>query len=190
MLDRFTAFDPATEVAGFTIIPFVRSMWAEDVEEVFVRYGFDKSEPDAWYLQQKWLDCLTELYKRPDAQNRMVSVGLKVGVALPFPPEVKTLRQALEFTSVAMDHSHRKGRWGSVTVETIGDTHLRTISFTPYPDDAAYGTNWSIVKRFLPAPADFRIVSNFAGVRRFPEPDQDPLILDIAWRESPEVVGT
>ena len=182
MLDHFMSFDPSAELSGMFILSFIHSMWADDVIPLIKKHGFEEVEADAWYSQQAWLDFLTELYRLPDSLNRMVSVGLKVGDALPFPPEVNTLEQAMEFSSQAMDHLH-SGLWGSEKVEKVSKKHVRVIAHTPYPDAATYGVYWAVAKRFPPASKDFTITSSHPGIMRFTSPDDAPLVIDISWQE-------
>src|SRR5262249_5940543 len=114
MDDRFTSFDPECEVGGVIIVAYLQSMWADDIAPLIKAHGLEDVDPQGWYPQQQWLDFLTEVYKMPDGPSRMVSVGMKVGQVMPFPPELATFEQVMDSIHMSMEMSHRNGKWGYV----------------------------------------------------------------------------
>jgi hypothetical protein len=182
MIDRFTSFDPNCEVGGFIIVAYLQSMWAEDIVPLIKQHNLENVDPQGWYPQQKWLNFLTEVYKMPDGPSRMVSVGMKVGQVMPFPPEITSFEQVMEGMHMSMEMSHRNGEWGWVKCETLKPKHVRMTNYSPYSDESVYGAYWAFAQRFLPPRADFTVVSSQAGKVRFPAADEPPLVIDFRWK--------
>src|SRR5689334_3872359 len=136
MADRFTAFDPACEVVGFVIISYVQSMWADDIIPLIQQHGYEHVEPEGWYPLQPWLDFLTEVYNLPDGPSRMVSLGMKIGQVMPFPPEVTSFEQVMQGANASSEMCHRNGAWGEITYEKVSDRHVRITNYTPYADES------------------------------------------------------
>ena len=181
-IDRFTAFDPNCEVGGFIIASYIESMWADDLVPLIREHGYEQARPDEWYNQQKWLNFLTEVYRLPDGPNRMVSVGMKSGQSMPFPPEMTDFEAVMESIPLSMDMTHRNGAWGTVTCERVATGHLRMTNHTSYSDESVYGAYYAFAKRFLPKGTDFTVISNQAGKIRYPAINEPPLMIDIRWK--------
>ncbi|MFN8376003.1 MAG: hypothetical protein U0694_24410 [Anaerolineae bacterium] len=181
-MERFLAFDPANETIGASLVDFVQYADPKLMTPIVEKHGFTKIDPARWYPLQAWLDVLTDVAHSPGGWQTLVAIGQKVGAALPMPPEVNTLEQALLGAKYSLPLSHRGGYVGEVDARVMNDRHIQLIQLLPYPDNTAYGTFYGLSRRFLQGQKHaLTIHSNQAGKNRYPRRDSDPLILDIQW---------
>lgn len=178
-MEKFTAFDPKTEVIGYTMTSFLDCVTHTEVVPIVRAHGVENIDPDQWYPQQLWLDILTDIVHQPNAMENLVAVGMKLAEKIIFPPSVTTIKEALAGGSVAYQKNHRNGNPGYVTYEDAGPTRVLLTVNTPYPDDFMYGTRYGYARRFLGGHRDLRVHQSNRLVYRRPE--DPPLVLEVQW---------
>jgi len=178
-MDRLVAFDPNTEVIGYTLTSFRDCLTHEEVEPLVHAHGIDSIDPNRWYSQQIWLDVLTDVMDQPNSTENLVASSMKLAKKIIFPASVTTVQAALAGGSTAYQKNHRNGDPGYVTCEDIDERHVRLMISTPYPDDFIYGTRYGYARRFLTDHSTLRVYrSNWVHYR---QPEDPPLVLDVQW---------
>ena len=149
---QFTALDPGVEVSGAAILSTIVGL-ENDVTPLLEKYGITRVEPDAWYLQQHWLDILKAISEGRGSRGPvmdLVSIGMRIPDHALWPPDVDSIESALFSIDIAYQMNHRGGRIGSYGAERTGDKHIRMVCDNPYPSDFDYGIIYRTTQKFLP----------------------------------------
>ncbi len=148
---QFVAFDPDVEVSGAAILSFVEAM-SENILPVLARYGIRNPRPDSWHPQQAWLDAFRDVAEGDfGARLDLVSIGMRIPESAIWPPEVRTIEDALYSIDVAYHMNHRNGEIGCYRATQVGAREIEVFCENPYPCDFDYGIIYGTARLYLPS---------------------------------------
>lgn len=119
----------------------------EDAIPILKKHNLYPLEYEQWYMQQDWLNAFSELSER-DFMN-LVAIGMKIPDSAAWPPDVKTVHDALASIDVAYHMNHRKGEIGNYSYDPTGSTSGKMVCDNPYPSDFDYGIIYRTVQKFI-----------------------------------------
>jgi hypothetical protein len=126
--------------ASFGVVPSL-------VDDLFKRLQYTEGKP--WPMWK--LVAAFYLVEARIGQNSVRSAGEKIYATMPWPPEVRSISDALRFTEVAYAESHLRapralvGGW---TVESQTPTRTVLVDETPYPCHVSEGVMAGICVAF------------------------------------------
>ena len=166
-MTQFVAFEKNIEVNGSTILSVVKGagVFEASARKYLAKYGLDKvtDSADSWYPQQAWLDTFREIQTAVGPRT-MFLIGKKIPESAVFPPQIKTVTDALAAIDVAYHMNHRKngkplfdGATGKMT-EGIGHYVFKKTDDSsgvvdcqnPYPCQFDMGIVAAMAERFSP----------------------------------------
>lgn len=142
---------PSLEVNGAYLLGIIGSLSEDDVRPYREKHGLTYIEADKWYSAQQVSDFYYDLEQAPNGMFNLVAIGVNVADKVVYPPEVRTMDDALALAPQMHYAGWRNGHPGDIQVERFGPKHVRFI-FTdlPLPIDLVYGLCYGLVKRFSP----------------------------------------
>lgn len=152
-MSRYTAFDPATEFNGTSVMAFITNIQHEDIAEILEKHGLSEIDPNEWYLLQKVLDVFSDIAERAENTSvNFVSLGIAAAVngLETLPPQVKSL-PLMDFLTLygnVYPTRFRNGNPGTITATKIDDTHMQIDAKIPMPDDTLYGVIYGYTRHF------------------------------------------
>ncbi|GAB4512243.1 MAG: hypothetical protein OHK0046_11480 [Anaerolineae bacterium] len=178
---KFTS-PPGLELAGYMTMTFVNNLQSVETTPVLARHGLANLDPNGWYPASKFMDALNELTHHDNRSANFVAIGLEVGKATPFPPDVRTLEDALLGWDKAYKSVHRNHHndIGSVKLQKVSPSHFKTIHDHLYPDDFSYGIIYGFAQRFLPQSVFFKVYYDLDLPRRDID-NADQTVIHIEW---------
>jgi hypothetical protein len=142
---EYVSFDPKVEVLGAAIMSVVAGI-GDTAIPILKKYELYPLDKDGWYSQQSWLDAFREL-KKADFLNE-VSIGMKIPDEAQWPPDIKTVKDALTTLNVAYHMNHRNGEIGGYHFTATSDNEGVMVCENPYPSDFDYGIIYRTVQKF------------------------------------------
>lgn len=165
---EFSAFETGIEVNGETVLSVVDGMGAfrYRAAEILAEHGIVEPTPGQWYPQQAWLDAFRTIAEKI-GNNTVYSIGRKIPSNATFPPDIKTIDDALAAIDVAYHMNHRKGGVvlfdgatgkmregiGHYIAQRLGPKQMQVRGENPYPCDFDRGIVTAMAERFRPAEA-------------------------------------
>lgn len=151
---QFQAKEPGVEVLGDAILSTVEAMggFRETALRILRENGVENPQRGAWYLQQSWLNAFKQI-SESIGKNTLYLIGTKIPESAVFPPDIKTIHQALASIDIAYHMNHRGGKIGSYGYTEEGERSGTFVCDNPYPDDFDRGIIEAMAKRFKPADA-------------------------------------
>lgn len=151
---QFKAKEPGVEVLGDAILSTVQAMggFRETALRILRENGIENPERGQWYLQQDWLDAFKQIAETI-GRNTLYLIGTKIPESAVFPPDLKTIHDALGSIDVAYHMNHRGGEIGTYTYKQTGERGGTFVCDNPYPCDFDRGIIEAMAKRFKPADA-------------------------------------
>jgi hypothetical protein len=154
---QFVAFNPHVEVSGQSMLITFEAM-GDVIRPMLAKHGFSDIDPDTWYPQQPYLDFFREIASG-DFQSvlDLVSIGTQVPKLAFWPPEIKTVTDALFALDEAYHMNHRNGDIGHYRATQLDKQTVEICCENPYPCDFDYGTIYGIGHMYLPHQGNFRV---------------------------------
>jgi hypothetical protein len=163
-MQQYVAFDPAVEVNGEAVLSVVEGVgvWSESALKILEENGIRDPRPGHWYNQQDWLNAFAVIGRIGD--RTLMAIGRSIPGNAQWPPQVKTIHDALASIDVAYHMNHRRhGRAlfdphsGSLE-EGIGhyqliattETTAELAVSTPYPCAFDTGIVTAVAQEFAP----------------------------------------
>lgn len=173
--------DPRSEVSGRVFISALTCVNHDLIRPALKDYDLERIQPDQWYPQQLWLDCIHTVSQHDNAMFNLVSLGMAIAHASDLPPVFHTmpLEDVLRSVTVAYDMDHRGGDYGSVQAQYNQDKCLRYIVRTPYPDDFFYGATYGLTRRFARPGVRFTVRYDDSVLRR--DKGGDYTVIEVTW---------
>jgi hypothetical protein len=176
---KFVAPSPEAQSIGASLMIYVRNFLAKDMAPILAKHGLSNIDPNQWYPMQLALNIQHDIYvSGKDVTEKLVAAGIQFSHDWPFPPETKTVTDALYTLSHMGNRVSRNVPAGfGNSMQTVGENHIRLFLNTPFTDDAFYGVVWGLVNRFKQKDNMFvvRIIDN-------PDPENYPgTCFDIKW---------
>lgn len=148
-MTQFKAINPKVEVSGAAVLSVVQGMetFRKAALDILAKHGIADPKKEGWYLQQSWLDAFQEISEKigPATLRR---IGSKIPETANWPPEIKTIEDALASIDVAYHMNHRGGEIGHYRFEITGKRSSQFLCDNPYPCDFDCGIIRATVKRF------------------------------------------
>jgi len=184
MAGKYQAFDPNTEVNGYSMLGFIQCLRKEEIRPYLEMRGLDNIDPEGWYPLQSWLDVLSDLAEKRPGQSMFdfVAVGMKVLEMTHFPPGFETLslpKMLAAGNEAYAKVQHRGGDAGEVVLEVIDPHHCVQKVRAPYPDDFWYGIFYGFCRRYLPPGTHFTVYYDENMPRR--EQGGEQTLIHITW---------
>jgi hypothetical protein len=147
----FEASSPNVEVNGETVLAVLAGMGAASTRatRILAAHGIENPKPGQWIKQQSWLDAFKEISETL-GPNTLFQIGLKIPEQAKFPPEIKSIEQALTAINMAYQMNHRGGEIGSYVFEPLAEGKFRMVCRNPYPSDFDRGIIQAMANRFKP----------------------------------------
>ncbi|MFC1669068.1 hypothetical protein ACFL20_01645 [Spirochaetota bacterium] len=164
----FTTITKGIEVNGATIMSVIKGMgcFASQAKKILENNGLADVEDstEKWYPQQKWLDAFKEISEKT-GKSTLFEIGKQIPESAKFPPEVRTVEDALKSIDVAyhMNHRNTNGQplfnpQTGTMLEGIGhydyeenaneNNKAYVTCDNPYPDDFDRGIITAIARKF------------------------------------------
>lgn len=157
IMSEFIPFDNNAEVLGKAFYAIIKAFpVGEDVRrDILLKNGLELKE-DEWYPQRKFLSALKEL-SEVIGEDMLEKSGELIPEHAVFPPEIKSLDQALASIDVAYQMNHRKGEIGHYKLISFDDAEKVAVMEckNPYPSKFDLGLIRGMVKLFLPKTSFF-----------------------------------
>lgn len=177
-MKKFEAPDAKTEVAGSSLLAFVKNSNSDELQPILMRAGLHEIDPQGWYPMQNWLTVFRTIAEEHNGNSMFdfVSIGIALAHTMPLPPQINTFQAAITALPQGYNMSHRNGYPGEFVIEHE-DNLIRIIKRTPYPDELTYGLLWGLVRRYAPKPGDVRVVN----LDPFREQWRDQAVFEVSW---------
>ncbi|WP_224249252.1 hypothetical protein [Hyalangium gracile] len=122
---------------------------------IFAEHGIARPEKTAWYPFQGVLGAYRDILKQI-GPNTMRAVGRNIPKNAEFPPDLRTVEQALQSLDTAYHMNHRgPGHIGGYRYESTGPRSARMVCDNPYPCPMDEGLVESLADRFRPKDSFF-----------------------------------
>ncbi len=166
---QFNPFEPNIEVNGKTVKTIAEGFGLVKhlAEQHFSAGGLPKINEiknDEWYSQEKWLKVF-ESVARSYEDDGLFKIGMKIPENAVFPPNIKTIEDALQSIDIAYHLNHRKngfvmfdqltgkmeegiGHYGYKKIEGKNMVIMECIN--PYPCSFDKGIIAYMAKKFMP----------------------------------------
>jgi hypothetical protein len=166
---QFNPFEPNIEVNGNTVRTIAEGFGLVKhlAEEHFSAAGLpniNDIKNEEWYSQEKWLKAF-ESVARSYEDDGLFKIGMKIPENATFPPNIKTIEDAMQSIDIAYHLNHRKrgfimfdqltgkmeegiGHYGYKKVE--GENMIIMECINPYPCSFDKGIITCMAKKFMP----------------------------------------
>ena len=164
-MTEFQAFAPDIEVNGQTVLSVVRGVgpWEGAARRILTQNGIADPQPGRWYPQQAWLDAFRTIAEM--GSKALYSIGKSVPQNAAWPPEIKSVKDALASIDVAYHMNHarqsrclfdaRTGKAaegiGHYRYRDAGEREAEVACETPYPCAFDKGLVYAVADKFRPA---------------------------------------
>ncbi len=151
----YKAWDPNVEVLGVSVIAFVDNM-GDRVIPILKKFDLYPLKEDVWYNQQNVLNAYKKIQEH-DFMN-MVAIGMQIPDKAVWPPEIKTVHDALASIDEAYHINNRGGEIGHYRYTKTGERSGTMVCDNPYPSDFDYGIIYRVVQKFRGPDSDDLLV--------------------------------
>ncbi|MDX1995009.1 MAG: hypothetical protein SF029_21690 [bacterium] len=150
--------DPKLEVNGQYLLGVIGSLNEDDVRPYREKHNLSVIEPDKWYSAHQIVAFYNDLLQAPNGMFNLVAIGMNIVKYIEYPPQVRTMSDALAIATQMHYGGWRNGHPGDLIVEQPDAHHVRfTFVNLPLPSDLVYGICYGMVKRFAPSSADIKV---------------------------------
>jgi hypothetical protein len=174
---------PEVEVLGQSIMAMIGGMELLKARalKILADNGIPKLEPQGWYPMSNAVIAIRSIEEKIGPVT-MRAVGRKIPEHAKFPPDIRTLEDALRSLDTAYQMNHRKqvGRSiGGYRFESAGARGGRMICDNPYPCNFDHGIIEALCERFRPKDAIWvRVEHDPQGCRH---KGDDACAYNISW---------
>ncbi len=153
---QFVPFAPHVEVHGTTVLLLLDSMghFKRVAMQILAKYGITHIREDGWFPQSAYLEVHKEFYTQIGPKTLKI-IGKQLPEKVLWPPNIRTIEEALQSIDVAYHMNHRGGQIGEYRVEATGARAARITCHTPYPCPFDHGIIEGTAMKF--APKDARV---------------------------------
>src|SRR5688572_30361654 len=148
---RGVAPSPDAEILGTVMLLPLHNFRAGETAEIVRKHLGEEIQPDQWYPMQKQLDIIKDIDAGSNPVEAHVALGMQFMEAVPFPPEVAAIPEALEVIAHVFRNIGRNlpEAFGAFT-KKVGERHYLLLNNTPYPTEELFGLVWAVANRFKP----------------------------------------
>jgi hypothetical protein len=145
---------PNVEVLGQSLMPVLGGMelLKNKALRLLAENGIQTLEPLSWYPLRDALAAIHSIHEKI-GPSTLRAVGRKAPENVRFPPEVRTLEDALRALDAAYQMNHRGqvgGNIGGYHFEPVSARSARLVCDNPYPCDFDQGVLEALCERFRP----------------------------------------
>lgn len=153
-MSQFQALGPNVEVCGAAVMSVVEGLGAFRPTglKILRKQGIDNPQAEKWYLQQAWLNAFQEI-ARDVGDPVLRNIGSMIPETAVWPPDVKSIAQALASIDAAYYLNHRNGPIGHYRFEQTAENAGRFVCDNPYPCAFDLGIIEGTSRKFAPADA-------------------------------------
>lgn len=156
---KFQASSPESKANGQVLMPYLTVLKGSKLHHLIAQYHLDELKPDSFYPQQTVCDMQRQMHEEMGLfSGELVSIGITSVETIGFPPEVKTVEDALGMLQQIYQMIHRsvppEEGW---IFKQVTENTLKIYFNSPYEPFAAYGYIYSIVNRFKPTGKDAEV---------------------------------
>lgn len=153
-MTQYIAFEPQVEVLGAAIMS-VSAGLGERATPILQKYNLYPVEREQWYKQQDWLDAFREFSTR--SMLDLLAIGMKIPDEAEWPPDVKSVHDALASIDIAYHMNHRNGEIGHYSYRKLNENEGIMVCNNPYPSDFDLGIVYGTAAKFSSNPASVRV---------------------------------
>ena len=180
-MGQFKFSTPGIEVNGDTILAFVNGMGAFKRKAISIleEKGIKDVQPEKWYPAQNYLDAFKEISEKL-GEIVIKQIGRQIPENAKWPPEIKTIEDALASIDVAYHLNHKKngkvmfdpatGRMtegiGHYKFEKIDENSAKIICDNPYPCDFDMGIIEATASKFKPKGKIIKVIHEEGSCRK------------------------
>ena len=146
----YVAANSTAEVLGRNILMYLSGMGSfEQMGRTILKLHQIGENPIAenWYNHQKFLDSLKDIYTRT-GPNTIGMIGKRIAENAKFPPDVKTLEQALFSMERSYQTVHKGDTKSTKKVVKLSDKSFKVTINSPYPCELDNGYLRGLSNRF------------------------------------------
>lgn len=143
---EYVPLDKDVEVIGAAVMSVVSGLGDRAIP-ILEKHGLYPIDMEGWYPQKSWLEAMHELNE--EGFFNAVAIGMRIPDVAVWPPDVKTVHDALSSINVAYHMNHRGGNIGDYHYTKIGEREGRMVCDNPYPSDFDYGIIYRTVQKFM-----------------------------------------
>lgn len=140
-------------------MPYLQVLQGSKLAHLINEYQLDKLQPEVFYPQQAVCDMQNKMSAEMGLfSGELVNIGIKSVDTIGFPPEVKTIEEALNVLQhiYQLIHQNVPPEEGWI-YKKVSDNTLKIYFNSPYEPFAAYGYIYSIVNQFKPEGSTFTV---------------------------------
>ena len=180
-MSQFKLSVPGIEVSGATILAFTSEMEVFRRRAIIIleKHGIKNVQPDNWYPAQNYLDAFKEIFEKL-GDTIIRYIGKQIPESAKWPPEIKTIEDALASIDVAYHLNHRKNGKvmfdpetgemiegiGHYKFEKIDDNSAKIICDNPYPCDFDMGIIEATASKFKPKGKLIKVIHEEGSCRK------------------------
>lgn len=134
-------------------MPYLGVLKGSKLDHLVGVYQLDKLDPNTFYPQQTVCDMQKQMSVDMGLfSGELVTIGIKSIDTIGFPPEVKTVEQAMDMLHqiYQMIHKNVPPEEGWI-FKAVSENELKIFFNSPYEPFAAYGYIYGIANKFKPA---------------------------------------
>lgn len=151
-MSEFIPFDQNAEVYGAALFALVKAFpVGEERRKQILTENNVLLKEDGWYPQAKFLSSLKQLQEEVGVEM-LEKTGMLIPQHAIFPPQIKSLMDALASIDAAYQMNHRNGEIGYYKLTDFNDAKKVAVMEckNPYPSFFDLGLIKGMVKKFLP----------------------------------------
>jgi len=181
---NWRTFSDDHEIPGKILFELRDAVGADQILPFFEKHGMTNIDPNKWYPMQTMLNIYKDMSEaKSGTMFDFVSIGMQEATQAIVPPEFAAmpLLQILQGVGEVFKLNNRGTDFGSISIETLSDTHIKVTLRAVTPDDVWYGIFYGFVRRFAPQGTSFTVrYDQTLQPRR--DMGGDVTVLDISWR--------
>jgi len=142
---EYISISPDVEVIGGVINAVIAGVGDECIP-ILEKYNLYPIINEKWYKQQDFLNAFKEL-NEGNFLN-LVAIGMRIPDNAIWPPDVKTVHDALASINVAYQMNNRNGEIGGYYYTQTGPNSGTMVCKNPFPSNFDYGLIYRTVQKF------------------------------------------
>ncbi len=177
-MKRFVASTPNAEVSGIGALSLISNINAEEILPYLKDQGLQSENIrfEDWMPHQTLMNIYQAIHaSQYNVTENFVSIGMRIMEQAPFPPNMKSLDEALYSLGATYQMAHRNHTEAGWLTEMVGPNNFLITADNPYPDELCYGLLWGLVRRFAPKGSHFKVHQLPPAI-----PD-DPIKFEVTW---------
>ena len=179
---QFIPFDEKVEVLGTVVENITKSIdkiFERQMLEILKMFDIENIDKDKWYPLKNLLQAL-KFINDEIGPNTLFAIGKGIPQNAVFPPDIKTLEQALNSIDEAYHMNHRGGDIGYYKLHEFDEQahHALMECKNPYPHHFDRGLITAMTRKFAPEDAGYiEVIPDDTRPSRLDGADQDWFII-------------